>query len=101
MGAGLRAAGDPARGSASPFRENFPYGVQWAPVIYIVTLRLSMIHFGRKRLAEVVTYHCTNPEFAEALATVMERDVCARRQEIALRRVHDGERVFQKFGLEW
>lgn len=82
------------------FREAFPYGVAWAPVIHNA-LRLSMIHFGRKRLAEVVRYHCTNPEFPEAFATVVERDVCARRLETARRRVCDSESIFERFGADW
>ncbi len=82
------------------FRESFPYGVAWTPVIHNA-LRLSMIHFGPRRLAEVVRHYCTNPEFPEALATTLARDVCARRVETTRRRVCDSEAVFEKFGVEW
>ncbi len=82
------------------FREKFPYSVDWASVTHNA-LRLSMIHFGQARLAQVVRHYCGFTDFPEAMGLVMKRDVCARLKEINDRRVRDGEALFQRFGLEW
>jgi GT2 family glycosyltransferase len=82
------------------FREKFPYSVDWASVTHNA-LRLSMVHFGPDRLAQVVAHYASFTDFPRAMALVMERDVCGRRREIAERRVRDGESLFRRFGLEW
>ncbi len=50
-------------------------------------LRLSLLHFDGKRWASVIGHYREHSAFAAALALVVERDVCARRREVASRRV--------------
>ena len=82
------------------FRERFPYQVEWPPVIHNA-LRLSLLHFEGERWASVIGHYREHSAFAAALALVVEHDVCARRREVASRRVRDAESLFRRYELDW
>lgn len=82
------------------FREKRPYPIEWSWALHN-KLRLSFVHFGKDRISRVVEALSDHQGFPEAVALLADGDVSSRRKEIASRRVHDAEWLFERFGPSW
>lgn len=82
------------------FRDRHPYSVDWTSVLHNA-LRLSFVHFDRQRFAQVVEAFREQEAFPPALAQMLDGDACARRVQLASRRVHDCDWLFRKFHLDF
>lgn len=79
------------------FRSTRPYPVEWQEVIHN-RLRTAFLHFSFERIVQVVRVLCTHQGFASAIALAVGRDIAARREDLATRRVFDDGWFFEKFG---
>jgi len=79
------------------FRDQHPYPIFWRTVLYN-KMRLALVHFGPKRLARVTEALSGHPAFADGLALTVDSDATSRRKELAVRRRHDDDWFFERFG---
>ena len=82
------------------FRDRPPYSLEW-PAILHNTLRLALVHFGAKRITEVLEALRDHEGFSEGLAQAVLNGFSGRRAELLSTRVHDDEWFFNRFGLDW
>jgi polypeptide N-acetylgalactosaminyltransferase len=78
------------------FRKRRPYGVRWHLLTHNL-LRVALLHFNQSRTARVASALRNYVRFGPALAHAVESDVWQRRAELASRRVHDDDWLFEKF----
>jgi hypothetical protein len=64
-------------------------------------LRLALVHFDTRRIADVVDALRDHPAFPEALALTADSDVLVRRASMAATRKHDPDWFLDRFGTEW
>jgi len=82
------------------FRKRSPYRVDWTGYIHN-GLRLAFAHLKPERLTRVVSAMRKHPEFGDALAMLVERDISARRREMMAQRIRNDDWYFERFGLRW
>ena len=82
------------------FKEQFPFTMKWDWFLHN-TLRLAFLHFDSARIAKVVAGMAGHPSFPEALARVVTGNLFERREELARRKVHDSQWLFEKFPVDW
>ncbi len=82
------------------FRKRSPYPIGWTEYLHN-GLRLAFAHLKPQRLAKVVLAMRRHPEFGEALALTVQRDISVRRADLFCRRVRDDDWFFERFGLPW
>jgi len=90
----------PQAEAAHLFREEPPYALENSAVLHNI-LRLAFVHFGERRIAQVVDAFRTQDAFPVALAEVLRGDVSERRRELASRRLYDDDWFFRRFGPDW
>ncbi len=82
------------------YRRPIPdYQLEWETGLHNI-LRLGTVHFGSKRLTEVIRRHRSDPAFAVAARRVLTGDAAVRRLEIEANRVHTDEWLFDRFGMD-
>lgn len=82
------------------FRKASPYPVGWPQYLHN-RLRLAFVHFKPERIARVIAALSKQKHLGEALLLVAASDAAKQRKQMAARRCHDDDWLFQKFGLRW
>ena len=82
------------------FRQKSPYPIGWGPYLHN-RLRLAFAHLSPNRLAKVVSALCHYDAFGEALALLVEGNICAHRPDMLKRRVRSDDWFFERFGMKW
>jgi glycosyltransferase involved in cell wall biosynthesis len=74
------------------------YQLEWETGLHNI-LRLGTVHFGCRRLTEVIRRHRSDPAFAAAAQRVLTGDAALRRDQIDRHRVHSDEWLFDRFQM--
>lgn len=98
LGYGLRVV--PEVTVVHAFRDRHPYSIAWPTVLHN-KLRLALVHFGAKRLAQVTEAISGRHGFAESRALICRRTIESRRRDMLARRVRDDASFFDTFAMSW
>ena len=79
------------------FRERHPYALDWDLVLHN-QLRVAAVHFSERRLAAVLAATRSQPGFERAMARLLAGDAAFRRRNLVLRRMHEDDWFFNRFG---
>ena len=79
------------------FRARHPYALNWDLVLHN-QLRVAAVHFSEHRLAAVLAATRGQPGFERAMARLLAGDAAFRRRNLVLRRAHDDDWFFNRFG---
>ena len=82
------------------FHDQIPYAIDWRTVLHN-RLRMAFLHFSNPRRRRVLDALKEYPAFTTALELVSKSDVELRGSELKLRRKHDDDWFFARFGLNW
>jgi GT2 family glycosyltransferase len=83
---------------AHHFRTSFPYPVGDEAIIHN-QLRLSVLHFGKSRLAALISILADDPHFPSAASRLLAGDALDRRTQIEHARLYDDEWFTEAFGI--
>lgn len=79
------------------FRDRHPYALSWDLILHN-QLRVAAVHFSERRLSAVLAATRGQPGFERAMARLLAGDAAFRRRSLALRRIHDDDWFFIRFG---
>jgi GT2 family glycosyltransferase len=83
---------------AHVFRRHFPYPVDAETALHN-KLRMAAVHFGRRRLGQVVSALQGSGGFASAMARLLDGDFAERRRLVRRERRHDDDWFCERFGI--
>jgi GT2 family glycosyltransferase len=79
------------------FRSHHPYQVETAKVVHN-RLRLALLHFRRERVAKVMAHYQSWPGFPDAVLSLLDSNVMARREWLWSQHTRDDDWYFARFG---